>query len=79
MPASQAWSAASEPAASSSGRLEAVEVDEQVGLRDGGDVLRRELQVVGLGARRRQRGDGDAVAADPGGRPLERVEAGDAR
>ena len=46
--------------------LEAVrEVEHEVGPLDAGHVLRRQLDVVRLGARRRQVRDRDAVAADP--------------
>ena len=61
------------------GRLEVLEVDEQVRLRHLQHVLGRELEVVRLGARRREVRDVDVVTADLRRGVLERVEGGDNR
>jgi hypothetical protein len=58
-------------------RREAGEVHHEIGVLQPGGVLPRELQVVRFGAGRREVGDGDAVAADPLGDELERVEGRD--
>ena len=61
-------------------RLEAAaEVEDEVGGADALDVARRELDVVRLGAGRREVRDGHPVAADLLGRVRERIEAGDDR
>ena len=57
-------------------RLEAAEVDDEVGVGHGGHVRGAQLQVVGLGPRLGEVGDLDGRAADPLRRVLERVEAG---
>ena len=56
--------------------LEAGQVDNCVRVGQRVDHLGGELKVVGLGARRRQRGDGDVLAADLFGQVLQRVEGG---
>jgi hypothetical protein len=57
--------------------LQALEIDDDLGLGDLGHLLRRELQVVRLRAGRGEVGDADGVAADALGDELQRVEGGD--
>ena len=57
--------------------LEPGQVDHQVGLADGPDLARRELDIVRFGAGRRQRADRDEVAAHLLGDVLQRVEGGE--
>ena len=56
------------------GGLEAREVDHDIGLADGADLARRELDVVRLGARRGEGRDRDEVAAHVLDDVLQRVE-----
>ena len=56
--------------------LEAGQVDNCVRVGQRVDHLGGEFKVVGLGARRRQRGHGDVLAADLFGQVLQRVEGG---
>ena len=56
------------------GGLEAREVHDDVGAGQAPHRLGCQLEVVGLGAGLREAGDLDVLAADPLGRPLERVE-----
>jgi hypothetical protein len=45
--------------------LEAREIDHEARAGEGGEVLRREFDVVRLGPRFGERGDGDVLATDP--------------
>ncbi len=59
------------------GGLEARQVEDQIGIAEASHVLRGELEVVRLGARGGQVADGDGVAADPFGHPLQGIEGCD--